>query len=294
MLLAALHPIHEEAAVPDPVARTYPQGVTCWVDLETPDATAVVDFYSGLLGWRLEDAMPPALPGHYLIASLRGEDAAAIASGAASIGTEAAWNTYIAVDEVETIVAAVERAGGRVVAGPTDTPGGRTAVCADPQDAPFRLWQAGRRVGAQVANEPGAWNFSDLRTTDGAAAARFYGEVFGWRVADLGPDAGGFIQVPGYGEHLAASADPQIFERQRAVGTPDGFADAIGAIQPAAPGEAAHWHVTFTVADREAALEAVRSGGGRVDSLRETMWAQAADVRDPAGAAFSVSRFTRG
>ena len=58
---------------------------------------------------------------------------------------------------------------------PTEAgPGGRLAVCADPDGAVFRLWQANQRLGAQVANIPGAWNFSILRTADPESALRFY------------------------------------------------------------------------------------------------------------------------
>ena len=76
------------------------------------------------------------------------------------------------------------RRGGRRA--PADAgPGGRAATCADPQGAAFRLWQARRRLGAQLTNMPGAWNFSDLHTPDPAAAQPFYAAVL--RLARVDP-----------------------------------------------------------------------------------------------------------
>ena len=42
------------------MARTYPAGVSSWVDLETPDASEIAPFYAAVLGWTLTDAMPAA------------------------------------------------------------------------------------------------------------------------------------------------------------------------------------------------------------------------------------------
>ena len=83
----------------------------------------------------------------------------------------------------------------------------------------FRLWQARGRHGAQIANALGAWNFSDLHTTDASAAADFYGSVFGWVFDDLGFAT--MIRQPGYGDHLAATSDPGIHERQSGDSVPD-------------------------------------------------------------------------
>ena len=77
--------------------------------------------------------------------------------------------------------------GGRAV-GAADglRQGGRAAYCEDPEGVPFGLWQAGERLGAQLTNAPGAWNFSDLHCADPAAATTFYAAVFGWEVSNLG------------------------------------------------------------------------------------------------------------
>ncbi|MGY1643725.1 hypothetical protein ACI782_21680 [Geodermatophilus sp. SYSU D00703] len=113
-------------------------------------------------------------------------------------GRAAAWNTYVAVDEADATAAVVPRLGGTVTAGPEDAgPGGRTATCTDAAGAGFRLWQARRRLGAQLANAPGAWNSSDLHTPDRDTAVAFYAPLFGWRVVDTEQGAGTLIQVPG-------------------------------------------------------------------------------------------------
>jgi uncharacterized protein len=268
--------------------RTYPHGVTCWIDTEQPDLQAASRFYSGLFGWKVTDAAPPGAPGSYFIATLDGQDVGALAATSAGA---AAWNTYVAVDDADATAAAVTAAGGTVVSAPLDAvPGGRTATCTDPAGAGFRLWQARTRLGAQVANTPGAWNFSDLHTPDRDAAMAFYTPVFGWRAADLGQGAGTMIQVPGYGDHLAATVDPGIYERQASA--PPGFADVIGGLVITGLGEPARWHVTFTVADRDDSAATAERLGATIVTSSDDLWTKNALVRDPQGAEFTVSQFT--
>jgi hypothetical protein len=267
--------------------RTYPHGVTCWIDTDQPDPAAAAAFYGGLFGWQLTEAMPPGAPGSYLIATLEGADVAAIAPGKA--GT-AVWSTYVAVDDCNAAAAAVPGLGGAVTVPPADAgPGGRAATCTDPQGAPFRLWQARRRLGAQLTNAPGAWNFSDLHTPDPAAAVAFYAPLFGWRRTELPGGAGTMLQVPGYGDHLAATVDPDIHERQ--AGAPPGFADVIGGVAATGPGEPPHWHVTFSVADRDAAAGTAERLGATVLAATDDPWTRRALLRDPQGAEFTISQF---
>jgi len=266
--------------------RTYPHGVTSWIDLEAPDIDVARGFYGQLFGWSFTEAMPPGAPGSYLIASLGGRDVAGIAP--APDGGEAAWNTYVAVDDAAATAAAVAAAGGTIVAPPEDAgQAGRAATCRDPFGAEFRLWQAGRRLGAQSTNAPGTWNFSDLHTPDVPAALAFYRPLFGWEADDMqGPL---MLRVPGYGDHLESTVDPDIRKRQEFA--PPGFADVIGGIAPTASGEAPHWHVIFTVEDREEAVAAGERLGATVLDTAETPWTRTALLRDPQGAEFTASQF---
>ena len=137
-------------------------------------------------------------------------------------------------------------------------PAGRTAFCRDPAGADFRLWQAGRRLGAQAVNEPGTWNFSNLET-DRPDTAGFYADLFGWSIEDLGYAT--MVRRPGYGDHLEATVDPDIRARQRSGGAPPGFEDAIAFVVPLEPDMRPHWHVAFSVADRDAAVNSAPAPG---------------------------------
>ena len=267
--------------------RTYPHGVPCWIDLERSDPHAAAGFYAGLFGWTFENAMPPGAPGAYLIASLDGKDAAAIGSGAA----DSHWRTYVAVDDADAAARAVAVAGGTVTEPPQDAgPGGRAASCEDPQGAAFRLWQARRRLGAQVANVPGAWNFSILHAADPATAQEFYAVAFGWGSIGADPALGdAMVTVPGYGRHLAATVDRGILERQKLA--PEGFADVVAGITRTEGGDPPSWRVQFTVEDRDRSAARVQELGGTVLSTRETQWTLEALVADPAGARLTLSQF---
>jgi uncharacterized protein len=266
--------------------RTYPEGVPTWVDTEQQDPQAAQEFYGGLFGWTFTTVSPPGAP-VYAIAALDGRDVAGLGQ---AHDTAPAWNTYIAVDDAVGAVGRLSAAGGEVTDDPGDVgPLGRFVSLRDPAGIPFRLWQAGEHSGAQVVNEPGSWNFSDLHTDEPDSVA-FYADVFGWSVQDLGFAT--MIRQPGYGDHLEATVDPGIRARQAGIAPPSGFEDAIAWVAALEPGVAAHWHVSFSVADRDEAAAQAQRLGAEVLSTAETQWTRTALIRDPQGALFTASQFT--
>ncbi|MBO3101899.1 VOC family protein [Cellulomonas fengjieae] len=266
--------------------RTYPQGVPSWVDIEQADVEAALAFYSAVLGWTFHEAAPPGSPTRYVIAQVDGLDVAGVGS-ACSAGPD--WHTYVSVADVGVTLDRVRAAGGQVTVGPTVAgEGGTWAELTDPSGALLRLWQPRRRLGAQVVNAPGTWNFSDRHADDPATA--FYSTVLGWQFDEV--DFGTMIRVPGYGDHLAATSDPDIYARQAAVAVPPGFADAIGWVAPADADRPAHWHVSFAVADRDRTAQLAVAHGGQVLGTQDTRWARTVTVRDPQGAVFTASQFT--
>jgi predicted enzyme related to lactoylglutathione lyase len=89
---------------------------------------------------------------------------------------------------------------------------------------------------------PGTPSWVDLGSPDPAAAARFYGELFGWTHEDAGPDAGG------YGFFLLDG---------RQVG-------GVGPLQD--PRQPPAWASYVTVEDVDATAAAFRDAGGQVVS----------------------------
>ena len=129
---------------------------------------------------------------------------------------------------------------------------------------------------------------SDLHTGDASAAAHFYGGLFGWVFDDLGFAT--MIRQPGFGDHLAATSDPGIHERQSGDTVPPGFADAFGWLV-VGEDEHPHWHVTFTVADRDDAAATAERLGATVRSSTDTEWTRDAQLRDPQGALLTLSQY---
>jgi hypothetical protein len=270
--------------------RTYPPGVPCWIDTEQPDPTRARHFYGTMLGWEFEDV------GDYHVGLLGGRSVAAIGPASANPGP-VAWNTYVSVADADATARAVTEAGGSIEAEPGDVgAAGRLALCADPAGARFRLWQPGARAGAQAVNVPGAWNFSDLHTADADEALGFYREVFGWEATAI--DAGAaewatLLRVPGYGDHLRQTVDPDIDERQAAA--PKGFADGIAWLASLEPDhEQAHWHVTISVIDRAETVKTAQRLGAEIVFELDTRWNRSAMIVDPQGAVLTISQFLGG
>jgi predicted enzyme related to lactoylglutathione lyase len=274
----------------------YPPGVPCWVDTAQPDPEEAVRFYGELFGWEFEDRMPAGSPMRYLVATLRRRDVAAVGAQTAGMPPMAAWNTYVWVESADETTEAAKAAGGTALMEPFDVPGaGRTAMLADPEGAPFGIWQAREAKGAQLVNEAGTWNFSELNTRDPAGATAFYGSLFGWE-AEAIPE-GDFLlwRRPGYGDFLERS-DPDLRRRMAAVGAPEGFEDAVAWLAPIGdrfPADVPpHWSVTFAVDDADAIADRAAALGGTV-LVRpfDAPWVRMAVLRDPQGAVFTASKF---
>jgi hypothetical protein len=259
------------------MAKTYPPGVPCWIDVTQQDTEATKTFYGGLFGWTFEDLLPEHVPGSYWVASLDG----AVVGAVGMPGPSPQWHTYVSVDDIEAACASVVRLGGRAEEPEVAGPAGTSAVCTDPHGVEIRLWQPGYRAGAELVNAPGSWNFSDLHTDDRTGAASFYGALFGWELDDF--DGSGMWRRPGYGAHLGRSDGP---------GEPPGFSDCIGWLADLSGDEVPHWHVTFSVADRDESLaRALELGAEQAGPLVDNEWVHSVDIRDPQGACLTLSQF---
>lgn len=261
-------------------------GVPNWVDLTTPQLQAAQDFYGGLFGWAFADAGMAPGGGRYVLAQLGGG-----AVGGLVQGDVGGWNSYVLVDSVDQTAERVRSAGGRVLGEPTHVEQGRVLAFTDPEGAELRVWEPLGRRGADVVNAHGAVNFNDLHTRDTAAAAAFYGAVFGWRLLDMG---GGMAMwaLGTYGEHLERRT-PGTRESYASMGGPAGFEDVVASITQLEDHDTPpHWGVTFAVDDADGCAARTAELGGQVlVGPVDAPWVRFAVLQDPQGASFVASQF---
>jgi hypothetical protein len=252
---------------------SYPAGVPCWVTNLQHDVPAASDFYAELFGWDMEGGPDDVAP--YALGRLRGRDVAGIGT-MPTPDAPPAWVMEIRVDDLPATVTKVREAGGVVLQENVDfTPVGRLGVFQDPRGAVFCAWQAGDREGAQLVNEPGAWSMGALQTDDTEAAARFYGEVFGWETEAFGPAT--MFRLPGYFGGEASQPVPR---------------DVVAVMMPAQEEAPPAWGVDFWIDDVERGVEVVRRRGGSVLAGpydAPPAFTQAV-VADPGGAVLSLSQ----
>ena len=146
---------------------SYAHGTPCWVDVTSPDLEKTIEFYGGLFGWEADRIRGPRR------AATRCSSCGEVRrrrSPPQQEGIPSHWTTYIASDDVDDTAAKIRDAGGTVLADPFDVfDSGRMTVAQDPTGAIFGVWQAGAHHGAQLANEPGAFQWNECETRDAAA-----------------------------------------------------------------------------------------------------------------------------
>jgi len=253
---------------------TKANGRFCWFELGTSDQAAAKKFYGEVFGWTAHDTdMGPG--GVYTIFKLGNDDVAAaytLQPEMKAAGVPPHWMIYMRVADADQAAARAASLGGKVEKPPFDVgPSGRMSLIADPTGAMFCVWQPGATPGVTVAAKPGTAVWADLSTPDQMRAAKFYGDLFGWKIVD--------------GKNMAVSKGGDYAHIVNGE-------EFIGGIPPAEhrdPHMPAHWLTYFDVADYEATVAKVKSLGGRVQDEHEMK-----DVRrfaylaDPQGTAFAI------
>jgi uncharacterized protein len=118
---------------------TMQPGQVGWNELHAKDAAKAWEFYQGLFGWQKGDAMDMGPMGKYQTFAVN--DAPA---GAMFNSPEAArgsfWMTYFGVTDIDAAGRRASEAGGKIMHGPAEVPGGRWIIqAADPQGAWFAM-----------------------------------------------------------------------------------------------------------------------------------------------------------
>jgi uncharacterized protein len=253
------------------IRNSYEPGTPCWVELSgTPDIEASAAFYGDVLGWEIPELPNSAEMGGYRRAKKDGKDVAG-ASPPMQEGQPCVWATYVSVADADATAAQVGEAGGQTIAPVMDVMGlGKMAVFADPAGAAFGIWEPGTFAGAELVNEDGGFGWNELGTRDVDGAREFYGNVFGWSVEDQDMGDMGTYHVWKAGEDSRG-----------------GMIDITGRVPDEVPN---HWLVYFSVPDADAAVDAVKAGGGQVTfGPIDIPVGRFAVVVDPHGAVFAVN-----
>ncbi|WP_371499682.1 VOC family protein [Kitasatospora sp. NBC_00374] len=226
-------------------------------------------FYAALLGWRHE----PAATGPGGLFRLA-EEVVARWIPADDRDAAATWLPAFAVRDTSAAVRRVRAAGGTPLPGPPGGSPGRSTAFTDPTGARFAL-------GAQptLADGPGSLGWTELFSTDTAAAKAFYRSALGWRGQDI-PFEGGTYTV-----------------LTRAAGSPTGAdgLDGHAGIRQLHPAEAAtglrsHWLPYLEVKEVDQAVaDALGLGATLRTPARHTPGlGRCARLADPQGAEFAV------
>ena len=171
-------------------------GTPIWYELMSTDPLAARRFYGAVVGWQIDESPPAEFAMDYRM--LNAADGAiggvfTLTDQMRQQGAAPCWMMYLGVDDVDTCVAAISAAGGRVQMPAFDIAGvGRIAMVSDPQGAPFYVMR-GASQEQSTACDPeraghGAWH--ELHAGDGAQALDFYVRQFGWGKSgamDMGP-----------------------------------------------------------------------------------------------------------
>jgi predicted enzyme related to lactoylglutathione lyase len=245
-----------------PERTSYAPGTPSWVDLGSPDPERAGAFYGSLFGWTADpDDRPEA--GGYTLCTIDGK---AVAGLGPQMNPDMPpfWSVYITVANADDTLARAANSGGTVVMGPMDVlDAGRMGIIQDPVGSFISVWQPGAHIGAQLVNEPGAFAWNELGTTDLARARDFYTSLFGWGI------------------------EPHASSDASAIFTVDG--NVICGSHVVGDGEFPSWSVWFAVEDCDASAQQVVDLGGSVLMPPSDMeFGRGAVVADPHGAVFGI------
>jgi hypothetical protein len=112
-----------------------------WHELATSDAKGALDFYKRLFGW--EDAgamdMGPEL-GTYYMYGRQGRPLGGVYKAPAHMQMPPNWLPYVLVPDSHRAADATKKAGGQIISGPMEVPGGDwIAIGIDPQGGAFAV-----------------------------------------------------------------------------------------------------------------------------------------------------------
>lgn len=111
-----------------------------WNELHAADRERAFNFYSARFGWKQTDTFDMGPMGVYQLFGTGGERAVGGIMTRPKDAPPPTWLYYINVDDIQSALGRLKSAGGQLLHGPSEVPGGQLIVQAlDPQGAMFAL-----------------------------------------------------------------------------------------------------------------------------------------------------------
>jgi uncharacterized protein len=134
-----------------PPAGSPAQGTFSWHELATTDVAAALRFYGQLFGWTKGPGHDMGSMGIYQLFQHGGTQVGGICN-VQGPSTAPSWLSYVHIADCGRAVAAAKAAGGRLLHGPMEVPGGSwIAMMMDPQGGAFAVQEAPRVAQSKPA-----------------------------------------------------------------------------------------------------------------------------------------------
>lgn len=115
-------------------------GKVVWVDLTVPNAEKLREFYLSVIGWETDEFKMGDYSDYVIKTPHDKETVAGLCHARGdNANLPPHWMIYIKVRSLEASVAAAQRNGGEVLAGPKQFGGARFCVLKDPDGAAFAV-----------------------------------------------------------------------------------------------------------------------------------------------------------
>jgi len=137
---------------PMPQSDTPQVGEFSWHELATTDGVAAFRFYEQLFGWQKTDTMDMGPSGVYQMFGWGGRSMGGVYKTPREAPAPPHWLCYTMVPDTNKTVAKIKKAGGTILNGPMEVPGGDlVARCLDPQGAAFAVHSLNPAGAAKAA-----------------------------------------------------------------------------------------------------------------------------------------------
>ncbi|MCF6436379.1 VOC family protein [Pseudoalteromonas sp. MMG022] len=244
----------------------------CWAELRAADWRIAKPFYCALFNWDFDDELG-ANGQVYTNFKKQGDVVAGMyemSEDKKAARTQSAWQSYVAVRDVDATIVKAQRLGGALQRGPYNIgEAGRMAIICDSGGAQLTIWQAKEHIGSRRVFEANTPYWHELTCRNRDVKELFYSKLFDWHSIHQNVDGIDYVIFSNDDHALAGMVE---------------MTDAWSATTPS------HWMIYFAVLDCDAMAKKAAGLGAKIclppTDIPEV--GRYAVICDPQGAFFSI------